>query len=75
MLATNGTEIIGGSERDMDIDRLIAALEKEGESIPVQAIFPVIGQMLGADWTNESTRITKRLPSCDGPKQDSLALS
>lgn len=39
------------AEHPLAIDlskRLATAKEKEGESIPVQAIFPVIGQMLGA---------------------------
>ncbi len=33
MLAPNGTEIIGGSERDTDIDSLKEGLDREGESI------------------------------------------
>ncbi len=31
MLAPNGTEIVGGSERDTDIDEIIKYLKKEGE--------------------------------------------
>ena len=31
MLATDGTEIIGGSERDTDLNALIESLEREGE--------------------------------------------
>ncbi len=33
MLATDGTEIVGGSERDSDLKAIIESLEKEGEDI------------------------------------------